>query len=325
MTSDLTPHPVAPASAVRDIAEGDVAAIRAAYYADGVIGPTEAGEIVRIDIAARSRVPAWTAFYVEALADFIVDQQAPAGYVSEDNASWLIDRLSVDGAPVTDSARELLVDVMARALSVPPRLSAFVLRTVARAVTDGKDRPAVGRDDVERLRRVLFAAGHEGSVGISREEAEVLFDLNDRTAEADNDPAWSDLFVKAIANFLMAARGYTVPSRAEALRREAWLDAPSRGVSALFGDMLSSLLANGLRGVWAAARRDEDDLAADNRARLEAKRQAEAVTSTEVRWLADRIGRDGVIHENERALLKFLSEESPDIHPSLRTLLDTAA
>ena len=34
---------------------------------------------------------------------------------------------------------------------------------------------------------------------------------------------------------------------------------------------------------------------------------------------------DGVIHENERALLRFLKEESPDIHPSLRTLLDTAA
>ena len=40
---------------------------------------------------------------------------------------------------------------------------------------------------------------------------------------------------------------------------------------------------------------------------------------------ADRIGRDGVIHANEKALLKFLSDESPDIHPSLRTLLDTAA
>jgi hypothetical protein len=52
---------------------------------------------------------------------------------------------------------------------------------------------------------------------------------------------------------------------------------------------------------------------------------AEVVTSDEVRWLADRIGRDGVIHENERALLVFLREESPDIHPSLRTLLDTAA
>ena len=43
----------------------------------------------------------------------------------------------------------------------------------------------------------------------------------------------------------------------EALRREAWLDEPPRGVTALFGDMTSALLAAGLRGIWNSWRDEE--------------------------------------------------------------------
>lgn len=334
MTSETTPKSAPTARAVRDIKAGDVAAWRAAFYADGIIGSREAEELIRLETEKATGCPEWTQFFVEALTDYVVFQQEPAGYVSEDNARWLIDRVAADGIVNTTTELELLVKVMEKATRVPASLSAFTLEQVARAVIDGSGPLAgggrltpgiIGRDEVELLRRILFACGHEGSIGISREEAEVLFDLNDRTREADNDPAWSDLFVKAIANFLMAARGYTVPTRAEALRRDAWLDTPPRGVTALFGDMLSSMLANGLRSLWQSAMEGEDVYAARNREVEADARQAEAVTSTEIHWLAERIGRDGLIHDNERALLKFLSEESPDIHPSLRTLLDTAA
>ncbi len=91
--------------------------------------------------------------------------------------------------------------------------------------------------------------------------------------------------------------------------------------------MMSTMLSNGLKGIWSAWRREEeqDAYAGRNRAAEAEARAAEVVTADEVKWLADRIGRDGTIHANERALLRFLAEESPDIHPSLRTLLDTAA
>jgi len=46
------------------------------------------------------------------------------------------------------------------------------------------------------------------------------------------------------------------------------------------------------------------------------------VDSAEAAWLAERIGRDGVLHENEKALLKFLKEESPNIDGALQPLLD---
>jgi hypothetical protein len=50
----------------------------------------------------------------------------------------------------------------------------------------------------------------------------------------------------------------------------------------------------------------------------------EAVTGAEASWLAERIGRDGKLTPNERALLTFLKAESPSIDPALRQLLERA-
>jgi hypothetical protein len=52
---------------------------------------------------------------------------------------------------------------------------------------------------------------------------------------------------------------------------------------------------------------------------------SEPVTEPEAQWLADRIGRDGHLHENEKALLRFLKQESSHLHESLKPLLDRAA
>lgn len=322
MTSD-SGKTTAPGAAPLDA----VARLRAAVYADGGVDADEVRRLCRLAAEDGFPTAAGRQLYVEALTDYVVLQTAPSGHVGEDMARWLIGMLTADGV-VIDLEIDLLVNIMRRADSVPAELSAFALAEVSRAVLSGAEDGeggVISAADVERLRRILYAFGNERSVGISREEAEVLFDLNDRTREADNDPAWSDLFVKAVASFLMAVRGYTVLSREETLRRDAWLDAPAGGVTALFGDMLSSMLTNGLSGVWSAWRQQDDAALKPVEADEARIREAEAVTSEEVKWLADRIGRDGVIHANERALLKFLSEESPDIHPSLRTLLDTAA
>ena len=51
----------------------------------------------------------------------------------------------------------------------------------------------------------------------------------------------------------------------------------------------------------------------------------EAVTAAEATWLAERIGRNGKVTPNERALLMFLKTESPAIDPALRTLVEQAA
>ena len=152
----------------------------------------------------------------------------------------------------------------------------------------------------------------------------MLFDLNDQTSETENHPSWSDLFVKAVANFLMAASGYEVPDRQSALRREKWLGEDHQAdVSGFFSRMFSG----GMKGIMEAYRGKslEERHREKNAVTDAAIASAEKITEDEAEWLAARIGRDGGVHENERALLKFIRDNASSVHPALKELIDSAA
>jgi hypothetical protein len=313
-------------------AEDALAARRAVYGNDGAIDPQEIEGLFAVDEAAATADPAWSKLLVEAGTDYIVHQQQPSGYIDEANANWLIARIGKDGVVKTATELELLVKVLEAAQSSPESLVKFALRQVQSAVVDGSGPLAnggtlqpgrVGRAEVDLIRRILYAFGGEGGIAITRSEAEVLFDINDRTVEADNDPAWTDLFVKAVANCIMAASGYVVPPREVALRREEWLDSANGGVGNFFGRMVSG----GLRGVIDAyvTPTGEASLAGKNYRQAQAIAAAEIVDEGEAGWLAQRIGRDGQLHENEKALLRFIHDEAPQVHPALAPLIEKAA
>ncbi|PLX36878.1 MAG: hypothetical protein C0606_13850 [Hyphomicrobiales bacterium] len=315
----------------------DVFALRRAVYPDGIVDVREALALFRLNDDCEAATPAWTELFIEAQADFIVHQAEPRGYVSRDNADWLIAQVGRDG--VVDTARELelLVKVLEAAKDVPQRLVGFTLEQVEAAVLEGRGvlarggtlvPGAIGEAETAMLRRILYAYGGSGAVAITRTEAEILFNLNDATIEADNAPAWSDLFVKAIASHLLAAQGFRVPSRNEALRRAAWLDSPTGldwdGLSA---GSIGSALLNGLKGVFepTLGERVEAAYAARN-ADFEAQQsESERIDGDEALWVVSRIGRDGTLHENEKALLAFLRAEASHIDPKLLDLIRDAA
>ncbi|MEX0851793.1 MAG: hypothetical protein WD036_00705 [Bauldia sp.] len=312
-------------------AEDALAARRIVYGDDGGISPDEIEMLFRIDEAAKTADPSWSALVVEAGVDFIVHQEMPQGYISETNADWLIQRISADDMVKTATELELAVKVLEAAQASPERLVAFALHQVEVAVVEGKGPLASGHDlqpgrvsrtEAALVRRILYAFGGHAGVSITRAEAEVLFNINDASAEADNDPEWTDLFVKAIANCIMAASGYQAPAREVALAQEKWLDSPSPGV----GGFLARMAAGGLSGVLDAYTAPAGvDWQARHALVQGGMRVAEAVSEDEAGWLADRIGRDGTMHENERALLRFIGEESHQVHPSLRDLIEKAA
>jgi hypothetical protein len=323
---------VAEVTASKRITAEQVMVLRRSIYNDGAAELGEVDLLFAIDEAAVDQHPSWCELFVEAVVDYIVEQVEPRGYISAENADWLMQRIGRDGMVKTTTELELLVKVLEKAQSSPERLSAFALAQVKRAVVEGEGPLAgggslepgrVGKDEAQLVRRILYAFGGEGNVAISRAEAEVLFDINDATATAENDPEWSDLFVKAIANFMMAASSYSVPTRADALRREAWLDEPTGGVANIFGRMA----AGGLRGFLKAYRGpDAEDGWAARNATADAKiADAEVVNAEEAEWLARRIGRDGTLHANEVALLRFIRDEAPSVHPSLQSLIAKAA
>lgn len=320
------------------ISPRDVRYFRREIFRDGVVSQAEAEAIFALDGAVSRKCPEWVGFFVEALTDFIVNQAEPRGYVSLANAEWLIARVSRDGHLDTLSELELLVKVLDRAKSSPDVLVRFTLGEIARAAIEGRGpladgrslkKGSIGEAEVELIRAVLYAFGGEAGISISRPEAETLFDLNDRTVEEENHPAWQDLFVKAIANYLMAAASYRAPSRAAALAREDWLEDDSVDVAGTlkgaFGG-LGELFTKSFFEDIAGAHRQMERAWAERNARAEAAEAAASVVDDdEAEWLIDRLGRDDIVHDNEKALLRFLRQESPDIHPRLKPWLEKVA
>lgn len=311
------------------IKDVDVIRLRAAYYEDGTIAADEAEMLFRVNAASPVQDPVWAPFFVEAITDFIVNQAPPEGYVTAENAHWLIDRIGRNGRVAGKTELDLLVNVLDKSRWSPASLVAFALAQVKAAVVhdDGPLRmgqvPARGRirdGEIELVRRILYAFGGDGGVAVTRAEAELLFDINDEVGHGTPNPAWTDLFAKAIANALMGASGYSVPTREEALRREDWLDREGdfspRAVA-------SAMTVLSLTSLWPSLREqspEERALARLERQRIEIITNEE-ITEGEAHWLVDRLGRDGGITPNEEALLAFLGRECPRIHPDLEALI----
>jgi hypothetical protein len=314
------------------IKDADVLKLRRNYYEDGRITAEEADTIFALNDACPVQDPAWADCFVETITDYLVEQAEPEGYLTAENADWLIARIAKHGRVETKTELELLISVLDKARWAPQSLVRFALDQVRDAVINGTgplrsgktlEPGVVTEGDVDILRRILYSFGGDGNIAITQPEAEVLFEIDAATAGADNHPAWRDLFVKAIANCVMAASGYAAPPREVALARDAWLD--RRGDLSLEASLGG--MAVGLKNLFGAYREQSDEELAI--ARLSKQKVEiithEAVTAAEASWLAQRIGRDGILSPNERALLMFLKAESRAMHPSLQDLVDKAA
>jgi hypothetical protein len=307
------------------VRDSDVLKLRRLVYGKDGIAAADIEALFGINEIAQIQDPSWSGFFIEAVTDFMINELPPQGYVTAANAGWLIDRIGRDGRVDSATELELLVNVLDQARWVPESLARYALDQVKLAVIHGDGPLRAGKhlkagqicaDEVALLRRVLYAFGSDGNAAITRIEAEVLFDIEDATAGSVQAPEWQELFVKAIASVVMAASGYKVPSREEALRQEKWL--ASRGDLSI-GNMLGRVFAT-----YETQSAEERALARLERQRIEIITNEE-VSETEAAWIAERIARDGRVTPNEQMLLAFLKRESRHVHPSLQALIDRIA
>lgn len=306
----------------------DVLHLRRQVFSDGIVNDTESNALFELADRAPNGDPEWFEFFVEAQSLYLVRYRQPQGYVDEGQADDLIGKISRDGRIETTLELELLVKTLEIATSVPMTLITFTLDAVKQMVIAGEGPTKHGEaqpgvitaSDVAYLRRILYAGGGAGQIGITRAEAEMLFDLNDATIEAKNDLGWSDLFIKAITSFLMAHLGYTPPSREEALRRSEWLNDQSVNV----GGFMKRMVSGGFSGMLSAYRKvpsDQTNLDREDKA----IKAAEQITADETSWLAERLGRDGLLHENEKALIAYMESIGAELPPSLASLIPLQA
>lgn len=293
------------------VSADEILALRRASWEDGSIGPDEADAIFALNDALTDRSRQWTDFFVEAIGEFVVNGTEPKGYVSQENADWLIARIDRDGRLDGLTELELLVRVLERALNAPASLKAYALAQVERAVLtgegptrrDGMLEPGrINHAEAQILRRVLFAPAGDGPASVSRDEAELLFRLKDATLGAANAPEWKQLFVQGVADYLMGLASPTAQLDPEQARRlEAFIADPKSSVGGFLARM-----AKAVPQVFGELRRR----AAAPRDRLAELAAAEEITAEERAWLDARIDADGRIDEYEQALLDFLAEEN---------------
>lgn len=331
------PALVAAALARRNVAAADVAALRALIFPDGVVSRTEAEALFALNEGSHGNHPSWHTLFVEALTDYFVWQTRPRGYVDDAGAEELLAAIKRDGHVESRSELELMVNACHWALGCPDSLRAAALAEVRRSVLGGggvlfgaerRRANVVDRADVAIVGKLIYAPGGAGSLRVTRGEADLLFDINDATIEAKNDPSWQELFVRGVASHLMFPQGEPkLPDLEEADRRERWL-AERRGIGGLIGGIASEMA----RGTFVQVLRDADLSSARRRAEEQAEELAasiegwrrSAVDGEEAAWLLDRIGRDGRLHDNETQLLRVIVATATGIHASLQPLLREA-
>jgi hypothetical protein len=308
----------------------DVLGLRRRFYDDGAVRSAEADHLFWLNDACAAACPQWHGFYVEALTDFFVNQRRPRGYIDEEGAEDIAARILNDGRVRSASEMELLVSIIEKARSVPEKLIVFVIGEVRVSVLEGEGpirgglrlEPGVIADaEVDVLRRVIYGMASEGNVKVTRLEAELLFDLNDSIVGAENHAGWAELFVDAIANYVMAAELWAPRPAEDVARHEAWLEQREGALG-----FMRRLARSGIGGALDALKCDADGEAAMRRAaREEEIAGAAMITAEEAEWLARRIGRDGTIHDNERAVLRRLSARAGELHPAIRELVEKVA
>ena len=188
--------------------------LRRTVYRDGAIARDEAASLFRLNRRVLASDPAWAEFYVEALTDFFYWRDGTDSVLTEDAErmlfEWLGPRPSVDDP----TELRLLLNLIFRTNGCSKRFQNFVLKAVEHSVLysdhalfgDADRRAgAIDKADVEIICRLIYGSGSQSGISVSRAEAEFLFELNRATAGVDNDPAWRDLFVKAVTMHILFA------------------------------------------------------------------------------------------------------------------------
>ena len=295
------------------ISPEELLALRRLGWGDGVITREEAEAIFRINNTINGQDEDWVDFFVEAIGEFVLNGTEPRGMCDEGEARWLITQIDHDGRLESMAELEALVRIVEKAMNVPDVLKRYALNQVEQAVLTGTGPTRVGGElsdehvsdaECRILRRLIFASGGFGAAAASREDAEMLFRIKDRTLADANDPLWRELFLDGVANYI---KGFQLTkaqmSHERAKELESFISDNKANVGRFFGRMARDVpqARNHFGSVFGKK-------SAGNKY-AEAQAAGSEVTDQEQKWLNEMIEADGELDDLERALLRRLAEE----------------
>jgi hypothetical protein len=304
------------AAAVRagaPITDRDTLALRQWSWNDGRVNKAEAEALFDLNNIGKSRAPEWVDCFVEAISEFVINSTEPKGYISDDNAKWLMAQIDKDGRLDSLGELELLAKILEKANSAPESLKTYALKQIETTVLTGAGPTRVGEIlrpgsidpiEVHLLRRIVFAQAGDGPACVSEAEADLLFRIKDATLDAENAPGWQKLFVQAVGNHLMAHSSYTPLAREDAARLEAFMNDTQSSVGGFLSRMSTGGFVENFKSLFGSK---AEQSAEDHDAEVAA---ANAVTSIENAWLKAKLDADHTLDPLEKALLAFIAEET---------------
>lgn len=305
--------------------------LRQAIYGEGDPDRADVEKLITLGRAEGSDEE-FAQLLAEVAVDVFVHQADPSGYITDDDANWLIEKLGADGGLACAAEFAMLKRLIGRAVSVPPQLTAFAVREVEKAILTGRrdgfggvdhEPGVVTPDDVEALRSLVFAPTRGHALHVDSETAQALFDIAHATATADNAPEFPDFFAKAVGNYLLGVEFVGAPDREEELHIESYLARPGG-----FGSFLSEMFGGGARLSEIDETIGDDQEDADRALNAETTHRLEAaarLTSDETKWVLAHLTRGGILTTAECRLLAFLRDESTSAPQELSDLYDQAA
>ena len=291
----------------------EILSLRRLGWGDGEIHRGEAEAIFKINNLIKDQTDEWVDFFVEAISEFVLNGTEPRGMCDESEARWLIAQIDHDGRLESMAELEAMVRIIEKAENVPDVLKHYALRQVEEAVLNGTGPTRHGSDladchisagECRIIRRLIFSAGGFGPAAVSREEAEMLFRIKDKTLSAANDALWKDLFVDGVANYIKGFQLTNAQMSHERVKElESFISDNKANVGRFFGRMARDIpqARNHFGNVFGKKS------AGSNYAVAQAA--GSEVTDQEQKWLKEMIEADGELDDLERALLKRIAEE----------------
>lgn len=301
------------AAADGQVSSQELFALRQQGWGDGIITREEAEALFALNNVLDERDDDWCDFFVEAVAEYVLNGTAPRLQCSEEEAQWLIAQVDHDGKLESLVELETIVRIIERAENVTDTLKNYVLTQVEREVLSGVGPTRCGGSlsathitaaECRIIRRVIFASGGHGPAAVSRFDAEMLFRLKDETLADENSPEWDDLFLDGVSNYL---KGFALQNAQldhdRALELQAFVADNKANVGRFFGKMAREMpAAHNHFGKVFGKRKEAPGFEEQAAAGAE-------LTDYEQDWLNSMIEADGEVDELERRLLARIIED----------------
>lgn len=223
----------------------EVNKLRDVLFADGKIDQEEADFLFEINdaVSGKPNDSSWKAFFVEAISDYLLNDEKSPGVIDEDEGKWLEAKINNDGKLDTVE-RALVASLRRKSKSMPKSLSAVLSQVASRFNLKKDEVPAAEASaamaalaatkakasrfslekenndtaiiNIDQLKKEILDDGKIDREEVERlrktlyadgkidhEEADFLFELNDAVSGKKNDPAWNQFFVQAISEYLL--------------------------------------------------------------------------------------------------------------------------